>query len=107
KEIKPNLGAIVEFLPRQQGLVHISQIANERVEDITKYLKVGDKVELKLIEITPDGKFRLSLKAIQSNDNGEQSAHQSHHNPSQSYHKAEKTDKKNRDKDDKLSFKKK
>ncbi len=107
KEIKPNLGAIVEFLPRQQGLVHISQIANERVEDITKYLKVGDKVELKLIEITPDGKFRLSLKAIQNNDDEEHSAHQSYHKPSQPYHKTEKNDKKVHDKDEKLSFKKK
>jgi len=94
-------------LPRQQGLVHISQIANERVEDITKYLKVGDKVELKLIEITPDGKFRLSLKAIQNNDDEEHSAHQSYHKPSQPYHKTEKNDKKVHDKDEKLSFKKK
>lgn len=65
KEIRPNLGAIVEFLPKQQGLLHISQISNDRVEDVSAYVQVGDKLELKLIEVTPDGKYRLSLKAMQ------------------------------------------
>jgi polyribonucleotide nucleotidyltransferase len=64
KEIRPNLGAFVEFLPKQQGLLHISQIAKERVTEINDYLKVGDKIEVKLIEITSDGKYRLSLKAM-------------------------------------------
>lgn len=109
KEIRPNLGAIVEFLPRQQGLLHISQIANERVEDITNYLKVGDKIELKLIEITPDGKFRLSLKAIQNNDNGDVSGNTSHRNVSPHYHKSDSDKDKRRghDHDEKLTFKKK
>lgn len=109
KEIRPNLGAIVEFLPRQQGLLHISQIANERVEDITKYLKVGDKIELKLIEITPDGKFRLSLKAIQNNDNGDVSDNTSHRNVSPHYHKSDSDKDKRRghDHNEKLTFKKK
>ncbi len=65
KEIRDGLGAIVEFLPKQQGLLHISQISTERVEDVSAYLNVGDKLELKLIEVTPDGKYRLSLKAMQ------------------------------------------
>lgn len=64
KEIRPNLGAFVEFLPKQQGLLHISQIAKERVNEIGDYLKVGDKIEVKLIEITSDGKYRLSLRAM-------------------------------------------
>ncbi|MGB9701799.1 MAG: polyribonucleotide nucleotidyltransferase [Candidatus Kapaibacteriota bacterium] len=64
KEIRPNLGAFVEFLPKQQGLLHISQIAKERVNEIGDYLKIGDKIEVKLIEITSDGKYRLSLRAM-------------------------------------------
>lgn len=109
KEIRPNLGAIVEFLPKQQGLLHISQIANERVEDITKYLKVGDKIELKLIEITPDGKFRLSLKAMQNNDNGDVSGNTYHRNVSSHYHKSDSDKDKRRghDRDEKITFKKK
>lgn len=107
KEIKPNLGAIVEFLPRQQGLLHISQIANERVEDISKYLKVGDKIELKLIEMTPDGKYRLSLKAISNNDNEESVNHNQHHNTQSSYHKSDRSDRRPHDRDEKMSFKKK
>ncbi len=63
KEIRENLGAFVEFLPKIQGLLHISLIAHERVEDISKYLKVGDKVDVKLLEIR-DGKYRLSRKAL-------------------------------------------
>lgn len=64
KEIREGLGAIVEFLPKKQGLLHISQIAHERVHNILDYIKPGDIVELKLIEIQPDGKFRLSRKAL-------------------------------------------
>lgn len=64
KEVREGLGAIVEFLPKKQGLLHISQIAHERVHNILDYIKPGDIVELKLIEIQPDGKFRLSRKAL-------------------------------------------
>lgn len=113
KEIRPNLGAIVEFLPRQQGLLHISQISNDRVEDISKYLKVGEKIELKLIEITPDGKFRLSLKAVLNNDDGGVSAshsdsHSSHHSSS-SYNKSDRSERRGPDRDngERVSFRKK
>lgn len=64
KEVREGLGAIVEFLPKKQGLLHISQIAHERVHSVLDYVKPGDIVELKLIEIQPDGKFRLSRKAL-------------------------------------------
>ena len=64
KEIREGLGAFVEFLPKRQGLLHISQIAHERTENISDILTVGEKVEVKLLEITPDGKFRLSRKAL-------------------------------------------
>ncbi len=63
KEIRNNLGAFVEFLPKTSGLLHISLIAHERVDDISKYIKVGDKIDVKLIEIK-DGKYRLSRKAL-------------------------------------------
>ncbi|MBQ6269838.1 MAG: polyribonucleotide nucleotidyltransferase [Bacteroidetes bacterium] len=63
KEIKNNIGAIVEFLPKTSGLLHISLIAHERVDDISKYLKIGDRIDVKLIEIK-DGKYRLSRKAL-------------------------------------------
>ena len=64
KEIREGLGAIMEFLPKTQGLLHISQLAYERVDDVGKVLSVGEKVEVKLIEITRDGKYRLSRKAL-------------------------------------------
>lgn len=64
KDLREGLGAFVEFLPKTQGLLHISQIAHERVEDVSKYLSVGDKIEVKLIEISRDGKYRLSRKVL-------------------------------------------
>ncbi len=64
KDIREGLGAIVEFLPKKQGLLHISQIDHHRIEFVADVLKVGDKVEVKLLEIQNDGKFRLSRKAL-------------------------------------------
>ncbi|MDR0927653.1 MAG: polyribonucleotide nucleotidyltransferase [Ignavibacteria bacterium] len=63
KEIREELGAFVEFMPKTQGLLHISQIANERVNKVSDYLKPGEQIEVKLIEIR-DGKFRLSRKVL-------------------------------------------
>lgn len=63
-ELRDGLGAFVEILPKTNGLLHISQIAYERVEDMTKYINVGDEIEVKLIEVTRDGKLRLSRKAL-------------------------------------------
>ncbi|MDW7996909.1 MAG: polyribonucleotide nucleotidyltransferase [Bacteroidota bacterium] len=64
REIREGLGAIVEFLPRRLGLLHISQIDYRPFNAISEVLKVGDVVDVKLIEIQPDGKFRLSRKAL-------------------------------------------
>ncbi len=64
KDLREGLGAFVEFLPKTQGLLHISQIAHERVEDVSKYLSVGEKIEVKLIEIGRDGKYKLSRKVL-------------------------------------------
>jgi polyribonucleotide nucleotidyltransferase len=64
KEIREGMGAFIEILPKKQGLLHITQIAFQRVENISDYMKVGDKIEVKLLEITLDGKFRLSRRAL-------------------------------------------
>ncbi len=57
------VGAIIEITPRQDGMVHISQIANERVEDIEKYIKVGDTVKAKVVDVDREkGRVALSTK---------------------------------------------
>ncbi len=57
-----DFGAFVEILPGSEGLVHISQLANERVNKVTDVLKEGDEVLVKVIDIE-NGKIRLSRKA--------------------------------------------
>ena len=64
KEIKEGIGAIIEFMPKKQGLLHISEIAYEHVNNVEDVLKVGDVVEVKLVESTRDGKYRLSRKVL-------------------------------------------
>ena len=64
-------GAFVEFLPGKDGLLHISEITWTRLDDVNKVLKVGDHVDVKLIEIDPKtGKFRLSTKVLQPKPEG-------------------------------------
>lgn len=58
-----DFGAFVEFMPGQEGLVHISQIADERVEKVTDILKEGQEVKVKLLEIDSQGRNNLSIKA--------------------------------------------
>jgi len=58
-----DFGAFVEIIPGKDGLLHISQIDNKRVEKVTDYYKVGDKVTVKLIKIE-NGKFSLSRKDL-------------------------------------------
>lgn len=55
-------GALVEFLPQKEGLVHVSEVSDEYVEDINQHLKEGQVVRVLLKEIGNDGKFSLSLK---------------------------------------------
>lgn len=55
-------GAIVEILPGKEGLLHISELDYGYVEKVEDYVQVGDKVKVKLIEVRPDGKLRLSRK---------------------------------------------
>jgi len=57
-------GAFVELLPGRDGLLHISQIAHERIDKVEDVLKMGDEVQVKVIEIDPQGKVRLSRKEL-------------------------------------------
>jgi polyribonucleotide nucleotidyltransferase len=57
-------GAFIELLPGRDGLLHISQIARERIERVEDVLKMGDDVQVKVIEIDPQGKVRLSRKDL-------------------------------------------
>lgn len=57
-----DFGAVVQILPNYQGLVHISQIANERVENIRYYVEEGQIVRVKVIETDRQGRVRLSMK---------------------------------------------
>jgi polyribonucleotide nucleotidyltransferase len=59
-----DFGAIVGVLPGKDGLVHISQIAHERVENVSDHLKEGDEVKVKVIEVDRQGRVRLSMKAL-------------------------------------------
>ena len=60
-----DFGAFVEILPGKDGLVHISQICEERVEKVTDKLAEGDVVKVKVLEIDRQGRIRLSMKAIE------------------------------------------
>ena len=63
-----DFGAFVTILPGKDGLLHISQISNERVENVADHLNVGDSVRVKVIEIDRQGRLRLSAKAIQEGE---------------------------------------
>nr|WP_255640336.1 polyribonucleotide nucleotidyltransferase [Aquitalea palustris] len=64
KILDNNVGAIVSILPGKDGLVHISQIANERIKNVSDYLKEGQIVKVKAIEMDDRGRIRLSIKAL-------------------------------------------
>jgi polyribonucleotide nucleotidyltransferase len=59
-----DFGAFVEIFPGTEGLLHISEVADFRVEDINSELKVGDQIPVKVISIEPPNKIRLSRKAV-------------------------------------------
>jgi polyribonucleotide nucleotidyltransferase len=59
-----DFGAIVSVLPGKDGLLHISQIANERVNAVSDHLKEGQKVRVKVLEADEKGRIRLSMKAV-------------------------------------------
>ena len=57
-------GAFVNILPGKDGLVHISQICEERVEKVSDKLTEGEIIKVKVLEIDRQGRIRLSMKAI-------------------------------------------
>jgi S1 RNA binding domain protein len=57
-------GAFIELDDGSKGLVHISEIANHFVKDINDYLKINDRVKVKVIRVAPDGKIDFSIKRI-------------------------------------------
>lgn len=57
-------GAFVEILPNTQGLLHISELANERVRQVTDVVKEGDMVDVKVLEVDRSGRIKLSRKAL-------------------------------------------
>ena len=61
-----DFGAFVSILPGRDGLVHISQISNERVENVTDFLSEGDTITVKVLEVDKQGRIRLSMKAVEA-----------------------------------------
>ena len=59
-----NFGAFVPILPGKDGLVHISQISDQRVENVTDELSEGQKVRVKVLEVDKQGRIRLSMKDL-------------------------------------------
>jgi polyribonucleotide nucleotidyltransferase len=66
-----DFGAFVEIMPERTGLLHVSEIAHDYVENVEDYLQVGDKVKVHLLEVKDDGKMRLTRKPFVSEEDGE------------------------------------
>ena len=64
KLLDNNVGAIVSIMPGKDGLVHISQIAHERVKNVSDYLQVGQTVQVKATDVDERGRVKLSIKAL-------------------------------------------
>jgi polyribonucleotide nucleotidyltransferase len=71
-----DFGAFVEIMPGTDGLLHVSEIANHRVKDVRDELKEGEQLLVKVINIDPTGKIRLSRKALLNEAEGAQAAAQ-------------------------------
>ncbi|WP_369404216.1 polyribonucleotide nucleotidyltransferase [Thauera butanivorans] len=65
-----DFGAIVNIMPGRDGLLHVSQIANERVNNVSDYVKEGQVVRVKVLETDERGKIRLSMKALLNENAG-------------------------------------
>jgi polyribonucleotide nucleotidyltransferase len=63
-----NFGAFVSLTPGRDGLVHISQLSDERVENVTDVVKEGETVKVKVLEVDKQGRIRLSMKAVTEDD---------------------------------------
>jgi polyribonucleotide nucleotidyltransferase len=63
-----DFGAFVTILPGKDGLVHISQISNERVQKVSDKLAEGDTIKVKVLEVDKQGRIRLSMKAVEEGE---------------------------------------
>ena len=71
-----NFGAFVEIMPGKTGLLHVSELDHSYVENVEDYVQVGDKIEVKLLELKDGGKMRLSRKPlIEKPQNGQEDGH--------------------------------
>jgi polyribonucleotide nucleotidyltransferase len=58
------IGAFVELAPGKDGMVHISQVCNERIETIEPHLQIGQEVIVKVIKIDDKGRVNLTIKGV-------------------------------------------
>jgi len=65
-----DFGAFIEIMPEKTGLLHVSEIAHDYVDNVEDYMKVGDKVKVHLLEVRDDGKMRLTRKPFLDKENG-------------------------------------
>ncbi|WP_444883901.1 polyribonucleotide nucleotidyltransferase [Microbulbifer sp. PSTR4-B] len=71
-----DFGAFVNFLPGKDGLVHISQIAEERVNAVTDYLSEGEKIKVKVLDVDQRGRIKLSIKEAKADQAASEEAKQ-------------------------------
>jgi len=69
-----DFGAFVTIMPGTDGLLHISQIAKERVEKVTDYLQEGQQIRVKVLDVDARGRIKLSMKEIDAEEGGEPAA---------------------------------
>jgi cold shock CspA family protein len=60
-----DFGAFVNIIPGKDGLVHISQISEERVENVADYLKEGQEVNVNVLDVDPKGRIKLTMKGVE------------------------------------------
>ena len=63
-----DFGAFVNILPGKDGLVHISQISEQRVQNVADELSEGQMVKVKVLEVDKQGRIRLSMKAVEEGE---------------------------------------
>ena len=60
-----DFGAFVNIIPGKDGLVHISQISEERVENVSDYLKEGQEINVNVLDVDPKGRIKLTMKGVE------------------------------------------
>ncbi|MBS3758911.1 MAG: polyribonucleotide nucleotidyltransferase [Desulfobacterales bacterium] len=71
-----DFGAFVQIKPKTEGLVHISEIAPYRIKKVTDEIQQGDTIKVKVIDITPEGRIKLSRKALMTSDKKSEAGNQ-------------------------------